>query len=159
MYCATQSVSYQQQLKLALFFSCRSSMEWTTERDELLIREILSVEPYIHKPSTVKRGQAWTQISEILNTIPNPTFRVTQRAVRDRYNYIEKIFIKKISNEERSTGTNDPELTEVERGIEDIIAKTKEAALHYDDIAKKNIDVERKKADEVRNKCMETFRS
>lgn len=98
-------------------------MKWTTNHDELLIREILTVEPYMHKPSTVKSGQAWTQISEILNAIPDSPFRVTQRAVKDRHNYLEKIFSKKVSNEEKATGTKDPELTEVERGIEDIILR------------------------------------
>lgn len=29
--------------------------------------------------------------------------------------------------------------------------------MHYDDTPTKNVDAERQKADEVRNKCMETF--
>ena len=132
-------------------------MEWTVEHDELLIREVLTVEPYLHKPSTLKRGQAWTQIADILSSIPHPVFRVTQRAVRDRHNFLEKAFTRKIAKEEKSTGTNDPDLTDVESGIEEIIDKSKEAALHYDEEVKKSVETERKKAEDIRAMCLETF--
>lgn len=131
-------------------------MEWTSEHDKTLVREILTVEPYLFKPSTLKRGQAWTQIADILCSIPNPVFRVNQRSVRERYKFLEKAFVRKNANEEKSTGTNDPELTEVEKGVEEIVQKGKEAALHYDDETQ-NVENERKKAQDVREMCLETF--
>ena len=67
-------------------------MEWTDVHDDLLIREILSVEPYQYKASTVKRGNDWTQVADILNAIPEPAFRVNQRSVRERYRLLEKHF-------------------------------------------------------------------
>ena len=133
-------------------------MDWSPEHDELLIREILTVEPYLHKPKTVKRGQTWTQLAEILNSIPNPSFRVNQRAVRDRWTFLKKAYSKKITTQEKGTGTNDPDPTEVEIGIADIIGKIESASTHWDDgDDKKKIEQERKNAEEVRAKCLETF--
>ena len=31
--------------------------------------KVLTVEPYLHKPSTLKRGQAWTQVADILSSV------------------------------------------------------------------------------------------
>ncbi|XP_057302767.1 uncharacterized protein LOC130636935 [Hydractinia symbiolongicarpus] len=45
-------------------------MIWNNEKDVLLCREILVKEPYKFKFKTRERGQAWTEISEILNQIP-----------------------------------------------------------------------------------------
>ena len=53
------------------------------------------MEPYQYKASTVKRGNAWTQVADILNAIPEPAFRVNQRSVRERYSLLEKAFFKK----------------------------------------------------------------
>ena len=133
-------------------------MKWTEEHDELLVREILTVEPFMYKPSTRESGKAWTQIAEILNAIPSPNFRVTQRSVRDHYGVLEKQFTQKIAAEEKSSGVDPPDLTEVEVGLQEIVEKTQEAALHYDDDNQKaKADADRAKAEEVRKTCMETF--
>ena len=99
-------------------------MDWCSWR-LIIIREILTVEPYQYKASTVKRGNAWTQIADILSTIPEPVFKVNQRSVRERYSLLEKAFLKKNRDEENTSGINSPELTNNERGIEDIVEKTK----------------------------------
>ena len=65
-------------------------MIWTDSHDDLLVKEILVVEPYRYKQGTVKRGDAWTQIADILNGIEDPLFRVSQRSVRNRYTTLEK---------------------------------------------------------------------
>ena len=92
-------------------------MEWTDAHDNLLIREILTVEPYQNKASTVKRGNAWTQIADILNAIPEPVFKVNQRSVRERYNLLEKAFLKKNREEEKASGINPPELTNNDKEV------------------------------------------
>ena len=64
---------------------------WKREHDTCLIREVLVVEPYIYKPLSKERGNAWKQIGENLNQIQNPVFKVTSRAVRDRFS---KLLVK-----------------------------------------------------------------
>ena len=135
-------------------------MDWTEAHDSLLIREILIIEPFQFKSSTVKRGQAWSQIAEILNSVELPSFRVNQRSVRERFSHLEKTFTKKISNEEKASGISPPELTENENGLEEIICKKKEAALEQEnenESSKEAQQVERLKAHETRKRCLETF--
>ena len=98
-------------------------MIWTTSHDEILVREILVTEPYHYKQGTVKRGEAWTQIADNLNAVVEPTFRVNQRSVRDRYTALERAFKKKNREEETSSGTAPPDLSDIELAIQDIIAK------------------------------------
>ena len=38
-------------------------MVWDNEKDEYLWREVLLIEPYLHKPRTVARGNAWKAIA------------------------------------------------------------------------------------------------
>ena len=59
------------------FYIFRPPMEWTREHDSFLIRDILTIDLFQYKHSTVKRGQAWTQIADILNSITSPQFRVS----------------------------------------------------------------------------------
>ena len=54
---------------LTFFFVCCGIQPATTKA-----RYRMHTEHVNRKPSTIKRGQAWTQTSKILNTIPNPTF-------------------------------------------------------------------------------------
>lgn len=136
------------------FFLIRSPFEWSEQHDDLLLREVLVVEPFKYKPGSPRRGQAWTQIADILNSIEEPKFRVNQRAVRDRYNLLEKGFKKKISEEERASGINPPELTDLELAIQEIIEKSCNAANEYTQC---NTDNEKQKAEEMRRKSLETF--
>ena len=102
-------------------------MEWTREHESFLMREILTVDPFQYKQSTVKRGQAWTQIADFLNSIASPQFRVSQRLVHEIFTTLEKNFTKKMANEEKASGINPPNLTQNEQGIEEIIATKKDA--------------------------------
>ena len=47
---------------------------WKKEHDICLIRELLIVEPYMHKPLLKERGNTWRQIGENVNNIDNPKF-------------------------------------------------------------------------------------
>ena len=67
-------------------------MNWTTQHDDLLLREVLLVEPYQFKEKTKARGNAWNMIAADLNSIEHVTFHVTKRSVRDRYNLQEENF-------------------------------------------------------------------
>ncbi|XP_065650335.1 uncharacterized protein LOC136078489 [Hydra vulgaris] len=126
---------------------------WTDTHDDLMIREILVIEPYKYKRGSTKRGDAWTKISDILNSIESPKFRVNQRAVIDRFNLLEKSFKKKMSDEEKLSGISPPDLTDTEIGIQEIIDKAN--IFDNDDAAKNNI--EKVQAEEIRRRCLETF--
>ena len=58
---------------------------WKPEHDCCFIRELLLIEPCMHKQQSKERGQAWKLIVENLNKIEQPKFRVAVRAVRDRF--------------------------------------------------------------------------
>ena len=45
-------------------------MVWDNEKDEYLCREVLLFEPYLHKPRTVARGNAWKAIAAQLTAAP-----------------------------------------------------------------------------------------
>ena len=61
-------------------------MKWNDEKDVALLREILCEEPYQYKPKSKERGNVWSKIAGNLNDLPS--FNVTQRAVRDRFNLL-----------------------------------------------------------------------
>ena len=153
----------QQKIKtfrcLFLLFSLRVAMEWTEHHDSYLIREILTVEPFNFKPSTVKKGQAWSQIADILNSVENLKFRVNQRAVRERYALLEKAFLRKLREEEKATGISPDDLTDNEKGIEEIVGKSKEAALKFEESVstKQREEAAKVEGKEIRQKCLETF--
>ena len=128
-------------------------MVWTDAHDEYLLREILTVEPYKFKYGSPKRGESWSQIAEILNDVQDPVFRVNQRAVRDRYGTLEKVFKKKMADEEKASGISPPDLTDFEIALQEIIEKFQDVALQTNE----NNDSERKKAEEVRQSSLETF--
>ena len=61
-----------QSLMSCYLYISRSPFKWTAEYDNLLLREIAVVEPYIYKQKLLKRRNAWTQIADILNSLKNP---------------------------------------------------------------------------------------
>ena len=93
---------------------------WTKEHDNLLCREVLSVNPFSAKKNSNERGKLWEEISTNLNTTSGVRFFVTKRSVRDHLNILIKRYRKKMNAEERSTGVS-PEPTELDQALADII--------------------------------------
>ena len=60
---------------------------WTESHDVALVREIILLEPWLHRHGTPERGQIWKRIAESLNQIQEPCFKVDDRSVRDHTNY------------------------------------------------------------------------
>lgn len=58
---------------------------WKKEHKEYFVRELLVTEPYMNKPKSTERGQAWRLVAENLNKLDKPKFRVTFRSAKDRY--------------------------------------------------------------------------
>ena len=78
--------------------SYRSPCEWSNEPG------------FRFKVGSFRRRNASTQVADILNKIKELKFRVNQTAVRDRYNYLEKTFKKKMAVKEKARGINPPNL-------------------------------------------------
>ena len=67
------------------------------------------------------------------------------------YNLLVEVFKKKMTDEEKHSGINPPELTDIERGIQKILEKSRE--VQNEDIR----SVDKSKAKEMRRKRLETF--
>ena len=134
-------------------------MVWNAEKDEMLCREVILVEPYSKKPSTRERGQAWTMIAEVLNNVEQPIFNVTQRGVRERFALLEKRCKDRTREEVLASGIS-PEETPLDSILEEIIEKTKEFEAIFQDQKgkdKEKNEEEKKKEEDVRLEAMETF--
>ena len=70
---------------LNFIYRIKSTMEWSEAHDVLLCREMLALNPFKAKRKTTQWSNMWKTIAQNLELIDQPTFRVTVRAVRDRY--------------------------------------------------------------------------
>ncbi len=103
----------------------------------------------------VDKGKAWSTITEALKSSLDLQFKVSQRAVRERFALIQEEHKKKNSKDERSSGTS-VEVTELDQLIEEITEKEKAAEEMRgcnDNGAK--IDADWAKAEEARKRAME----
>ena len=91
------------------------AFKWSKDHDVLLARESLVCEPFKFKSRSRESGQAWEVITKNLNAIEVPRFRVSERAVRDRAKRMLKNYTFKIREEERASGIEVPELTELDQ--------------------------------------------
>ena len=83
-------------------------------------------------------------------------FAVDQRVVRERFTLIAENFEKKIKEQEKGSGTAPPELRELEQTLEEIISRMKEAQ-HEVDANDSKIGDDKRKAEDIRQKALETF--
>ena len=65
-------------------------MKWTYDHNVIFVREILHQAPWLYRYSIMERGEVWSKIADNLNAMEKPSFKVTQRSVRDRYSHMEK---------------------------------------------------------------------
>ena len=70
-------------------------MEWTGIHDTLLCREVLLEEPYKYKKGSNVKGKRWSEIAEALNKNQEVKFKVTQRDVRVRMEWLQKKYLEK----------------------------------------------------------------
>ena len=128
-------------------------MVWNDEKDILLCREMLVVEPYQFKEKTKDRGSAWTQISENLNKVTG--FNVNIRAVPERFQLLEKKYKKKNSEELKASGINTEE-SELDVLLEEIINRMKEITFSNTHETKKD-EADKELGEEIRLQALETF--
>ena len=92
-----------------------------------MLREAVTSEPYNFKPKSSERGKVWESIATYLNSLKTPEFRVTARAVRDRYALLISRHKLKQREEEKASGIDVPELTELDALLEEIREREKSA--------------------------------
>ena len=68
-------------------------------------------------------GRAW--LADHLNCIPEPKFKVSKRAVRERFTLLAEKFKKKMKAEEKASGI-DTEMSELDVLLEEIVEKEEE---------------------------------
>ena len=88
------------------------SMHWTPNHDKIFIKVLLKVKEKNHR-----EREYLEIIAESLCQMTEQSIRVDDRAVRDMYKVLEKKYIRKRNQEERASGIEPPEETEVEKGI------------------------------------------
>ncbi|XP_029180213.2 uncharacterized protein [Acropora muricata] len=129
-------------------------MEWTTTHDMLLCREILVEEFYRFKKGSNERGRIWTQISQNLNSVAAVKFKVNQRAVRERFDLLIGRFRQQSKEEAKASGVS-PEQTELDALLEEISERQKLAESTRESCSSKNVETDRKKAEEIRTQALE----
>ena len=92
-----------------------------------MLREAVTSEPYNFKPKSSERGKVWESIAAYLNSLKTPEFRVTARAVRDRYALLISRHKLKQREEEKASGIDVPEPTELDTLLEEIREREKSA--------------------------------
>ena len=140
-----------------VIFPYRQKMIWTSQHDVLLCREILVTQPFQHKIGSREKGQSWDKIATVLNSMDTVKFTVDQRAVRERFAKLEKIFKRKMAEELRASGIS-PEHTELDDAMESILdmAEAAQENMAMQDEKKRNVDEkERETAEGVRKRSME----
>ena len=70
----------------------------------IMCREVLASEPFTFKPRSPERGKVWEKIVQELKAIEKPKYRVTARAVPDRYSLLITKHVQKLREEEKASG-------------------------------------------------------
>ena len=125
-----------------------------------MLREAVTSEPYNFKPKSTERGKVWGSIAAYLNSLKTPEFRVTARAVRDRYALLISRHKLKQREEEKASGIDVPELTELDALLEEIREREKSAEEKSDALRnerKAKDEKEKAKAEEIRQAALQTI--
>ena len=103
-------------------------MRWTSGHDVIFLREVLVHEPWKQKYGSQEQGKVLEKIVEslnVLNTVCELYFKVTQRSVRDRCKLLVDNFKKREREEAAAIGIS-PEETESDIALADIIERFEE---------------------------------
>lgn len=127
------------------------------EHDVLLCREILVSQPFKFKERTVERGKIWDEIANRLNNYQTLKFRVNKRSVRERFKLMKEKFKRKIQDEEKASGIDVEPASELEQALEDICALEESLPEEVMDSKQAKAEANKLKAEEIRQKAMESF--
>ena len=132
-------------------------MEWKEEHDVLLCREILVSQPFKFKERTVERGKIWDEIANRLNNCHTLKFRVNKRSVIEQFKLIKETFKRKIQDEEKASGIDVEPASELEQALEGICALEESLPVEVMDSKQAKAEANKLKAEEIRQKEMESF--
>ena len=101
----------------------------TKDHDLLLVREVLTVDPYSLQPKGSREGtKLWEEIALNLSVVSEPSFSVSVRSVRDLVNLVLiKKHKRKVAEESKASGIADDEPSEFDAAIEEICEKAEAA--------------------------------
>ena len=128
-------------------------MEWTSNHDLALAREVLLFEPYRHKVRTIERGKVWQTIADNLNSHATLRF-LKKKSVREHLKLLLDKYRARMQKERRDSGV-EVEETELDQALEEINEKW-EAAEEQDTLLlnnKKKTREDRAMGVEVRQKA------
>ena len=123
---------------------------WKPHHEDLLLREVLVLEPYQHRPSSKERGTAWRTIAENLQ---EAGMRVTHRSVRERFDKLVKDFKRKEAMENRASGV-EVDYTDRDKAMVDILERMSELELAVE-TQKEKEKADRASAEEMRKRATE----
>ena len=132
-------------------------MKRSEEHDNNFLKEILLFEPFTNKHASEERGKCWERIAESLNSLCDDElfYKVNQRSIRDRCNYLEKRFKEKVRTEERATGICPEEESEMNQAIRDIMERFRESQ-ETPNVTKSNQN-DLAQGKEMRQQSLETY--
>ena len=134
-------------------------MQWTKEHDDLLVKEVLALDPYSSPKGSTERSNVWDSIAGHLNACSYVKFAVSGRSVKDRLQLVLiRNYKRKMSEEIRASGIEVDGLSDFETAMEEIAEKfdasEKDAANQSEDKKDKS-KKEKKQAEETRNQALE----
>ena len=133
-------------------------MKWPDQHDLELVKEILAERPFDHPKGSRQIGQVWQTIVDNLNSRADIVFNLKDiRAVRDRYNLLEKKYKKKEREEIDASGLGTVESSELDDAIEEVAALF-ESQEQERDKEKNSKQDERSQAEDARLVVLETAR-
>ena len=125
-------------------------MYWTKDHDLLLVREVLTVDPYSQPKGSRERAKLWEEIALNLSAVSEPRFSVSVRSVRDRVNLVLiKKHKRKVAEESKASGIAVDEPSEFDAAIEEICEKAEAAQREQQMVSEEKKPVQRKSEGEV----------
>lgn len=82
-----QNVFPEGSVLILMLLNFRSAMNWTEEKDIILVKEMGGQEIFHYKAGSRERGAVWQVIASNLNCHKD-LFDVTARVVRDRFTFL-----------------------------------------------------------------------
>lgn len=132
-------------------------MEWTSDHDVILLREMIASDLFSFKKGSVARGERWEAITEKLNQVKIPRFHLKEkRAVRDRWVLLQKKYKTKMREEEAATGISVDEQSEVDVLLEELVEK-EESLSKLEDAQSRKQKEDKSKAEDIRQKALERY--
>ena len=135
-------------------------MHWLNEHDLILVREVLLFEPWRYRQGSVERGNVWKTVSENLNGMEQPKFKVNERSIRDRLKLLMNKFKKNDNAERNASGIEVGEESELDKGLRDIteLFEDSERIAKVESGAKKQkLELDASQAEELRLSSLETY--